>query len=125
MPTKALEIDFGVIVGRSHADRGMAQLVEIPAGRILLPECVSLTVREARIAIRRQVSTPRKTGLALGHEEWPCGRGTARSQIFVQQRADGTREKHLAGTVAFSVDENRAIRPGNIFKIDSQRFLAA
>src|SRR5260370_39392065 len=109
MPTKALEIDFGVIVGRSHANRGMAQLVQIPARRILFPEGVSLAIREARIAIRRQVSTPRKPGLALGHTERPCGRAVARGQIFVQQRANSTREKHLARTVAFAMNENGAI----------------
>src|SRR6266571_4329582 len=106
MSTKTLEINFCVIMGCPHADGGVAQLVEIPARRILLPECVRLAVGKTRIAIRREIGAPGKTGLALGHEQRPGSWVAAREQILVEQGADGAREKHLAGTISFPMNEN-------------------
>ena len=71
MSAKAFEVGFGVIMGSANADRRMAKLMEIPVRGIPFPERVGLPVREARIAIGGEISTPRQTGFAMRHEELP------------------------------------------------------
>ena len=98
--------------------------MNIPLRSIRLPEGVGLAIRETCVAIRGQVSAPRETGFALRDEKRPRRWDTTCRQILVQQCADGAREKHFAGLVAFALDENGAIRPGNMLNVDSQGFLA-
>ena len=124
VPTKSLEIHFGVVMRRPDTDGRVAELVKIPLRSILFPQRVGLVIRETCVAVRGQVSAPRETGFARRDEKRPRRWGTTRCQILVQQCADGTREKHFAGSVAFALDENGAIRPGNILNVDSQGFLA-
>src|SRR6266446_10396275 len=125
MPTKAFEIDFRILMGGPDADGCVAQLVQIPPRSIVFPQRVGLAIRETSIPIRRQVGAPRKTGLALCHKQRSRCWASTRRQILVQQCSDGAREKHFAGTVAFALDENGAIWPGNILNVDGQGFLAA
>src|SRR5713226_6227707 len=124
MPTKALEIDLRILMGGPHADGCVAQLVQIPPRRIVFPQRVGLAIRETSIPIRRQVGAPRKAGLALCHKHRSRCRTPTRRQILVQQCSDGARKKHLTWAVAFALDENGAIRPGNILNVDGQGFLA-
>ena len=63
MSAKAFEVNFGVIMGSAQADGGVAQLAEIPVGGVALPEGVGLAVREARVAVGGEISTPRQTPL--------------------------------------------------------------
>src|SRR5260370_507855 len=125
MPTKALEINFRILMGGPDADGCVAQLVQIPPRSIVFPQRVGLAIREASIPIRRQVGAPRKTGLALCHKQRSRCRASTRCQILVQQCPDGARKKHLTWAVAFALDENGAIRPGNILNVDGERFLTA
>ena len=73
MPTKLLEIDFGIAIGSADTDRRMPKLVKIPVGRILLPEGISLPLREACIAISREISVARSACFPMGDEEGTTG----------------------------------------------------
>src|SRR5258708_2798797 len=125
MPTKALEINLRILMGGPDADGCVAQLVQIPPRCIVFPQRVGLAIREASIPIRRQVGAPRKTGLALCHKQRSRCRASTRRQILVEQCPNGARKKHLTWAVAFALDENGAIWPGNILNVDRQGFLAA
>jgi hypothetical protein len=72
-----------------------------------------------------EISTPRQTGFAMGHEERAGGWGPACRQILVEKCPDRPREEHLARAVAFAVNANRALGPGNVVDVDGQRFLTA
>src|SRR5689334_18458733 len=108
MPTKALEIDLRILMSSPHADGGMAELVEIPARCILLPEGIRLTVGKAGITIGREIGPPGEPSLAVGDKQRPGARRSTGAQVGIEQRADGTGEKHLAWTTALAVNDDRA-----------------
>src|SRR5712692_9479995 len=102
MAAKPLEIDFGITMSGADTDRRMPELVEIPVGRILFPECIGLPVREACIAISREVGRPRSTRFPMGDKEGANGRIATGLEILRQQLADITREEHLSKAVALA-----------------------
>src|SRR5258707_3869350 len=112
MATKALEIDFGVIVGSLDTDGRVAQLVEIPVRRIFLPECICLAVGKTSIAVRREISAPGKPGLALGDKQRSRPGLPTGEEVFIQQCPNSTGEKHLARAITFAMNGNRTIWPG-------------
>ncbi len=99
--------------------------MEIPVGGIPFPERVGLPVREARIALGGEISTSRQTGFPMRHEERSRRRVSARRQLFIEEGAERTGKEHLTWVVAFAVNENRALGPGNVVDVDGQRFLTA
>jgi len=125
MSAKAFEVGFGVIMGSADADRRVTELMEIPVMSIPFPERVDLPVREARVALGSEISTTKQTSLPMRHEERSRRRVPTRRQVLIEEGADGTREEHLAWAVAFAVDENRALGPGNVVDVNGQRFLTA
>lgn len=123
MPAKTLEINSGVIMGSMQAYGGAAQLVQIPVGGIALPERVGLPIREAGVAIGVQISTARESCFAVRHEERPRCRIATCRQVFIAESSHRTREEQLTWAVALAMQANRAIRPGNVFDVDGERFL--
>ncbi len=59
------------------------------------------------------------------HEERAGCWVPARRQVLVEKRPDGTGKEYLAWAVAFAVNANRALGPGNVVDVDGQRFLTA
>src|SRR5260370_26145428 len=57
-------------------------------------------------------------------KERPGAGRPASEEIFVEQCPHRAGEKHVALAPAFAMNDNGAIWPGNIFKIDRQCFLA-
>src|SRR5215469_18296867 len=118
MAAEAFEIDLCILVGSTNADGRMTELVEIPVRRILLPEGIRLAIGEAGIAVGCQIRAPGKSGLTVRDKERPGARRPARTQVFVEQCPNGSREKHLPWTTAFAMDRDGAIWRGGVVDID-------
>ena len=88
MPAEALEFDLVVAVGGARADGSMAKLVEVPAGRVLLPQRVGLAVREPRVAISGQIRAAWRTCLSRGEEQRAHSGLAALLQVIVQVTRD-------------------------------------
>ena len=84
MPTKTLEIDFGIIMSGPDADGCVAQLVQIPPGSILFPQRVGLTIGQASVPVCRQVCATWRSGLPRGDKQRPNRRLAALFQVVVQ-----------------------------------------
>src|SRR2546425_11948621 len=118
MSTKALEIDFSITIGSADTDRRMPKLVKTPIGCIQLQEGISLSVREACIAISREISVAGSTCFPMGDEEGTTGRITTGFEILRQQFADITGEEHLPPAVALAMNTNASLRPVDILDIE-------
>ena len=53
VPTETFELDLAVAVGGSRADGRVAQLVQVPGWRVLLPERVGLAIRQPCVPVGR------------------------------------------------------------------------
>lgn len=71
VPAEAFELDLAVALRRTRGDSGMAELVQVPVRRVLLPERVSLAVGQPRIAARGQIDTARRARFTRRDEQRP------------------------------------------------------
>ncbi len=84
MAAKPFEIDFGIAIGGADTDCRMPELVKIPVGRIVFPERIGLPVREACIAISREIGVARSACFPMGDEEGTTGRIATGFEILRQ-----------------------------------------
>jgi hypothetical protein len=76
MPAEAFELDLVVAVGGARSDGRMAKLMQIPAGRVFLPERVGLAIRQPRMAVGGQIGAAGRASFTGGDEQratvgWP------------------------------------------------------
>ena len=72
----------------ARADGRVAQLVKIPARRVLLPQRVGLAVRQRRVAISGQIRAAWRTCLSRGDKQRAHSGLAALLQVIVQTTRD-------------------------------------